>query len=140
MKQYSHFRHIYSVSLVALTILVAGCGNQQGPGSGDNRGAAANEAQDFERGPHNGRLLRDGDFALEVTIFETGVPPEFRLYPYQNNQPIAPDTVDLTIELGRLDDQVDTFEFSSQGGFLRGDGIVIEPHSFDVTVFAQHGA
>lgn len=137
MKQYSQFRHIYCVSLISFTMLVAGCGDQQGAGRGD-RGAAANEAQDFERGPHNGRLLRDGDFALEVTIFETGVPPEFRLYPYQNDQPIAPDTVDLTIELGRLGNHVDKFEFYSQGAFLRGDGIVIEPHSFDVTVFAQH--
>ena len=138
MKQYSQFRHVYCVSLLVLTMLLAGCGNQQGPGGGDDHGAAANEAQDFERGPHNGRLLRDGDFALEVTIFETGVPPEFRLYPYQNNLPIAPDTVDLIIELGRLGDQVDKFEFYSQGEFLRGDGIVIEPHSFDVTVFAEH--
>ena len=138
MKQYSQFGHIYHASLVGLTLLVAGCGNQQGPGSGDNRGAAANEAQDFERGPHNGRLLRDGDFALEVTIFETGVPPEFRLYPYQNDHPIAPDTVELTVELGRLGDQVDRFEFYSQREFLRGDGVVIEPHSFDVTVIAHH--
>ena len=138
MKQCSHFRHIYCVSLCVFTMLVAGCGNQQGSGQGDDHGAAANEAQVFERGPHNGRLLRDGNFALEVTIFESGVPPEFRFYPYQNDQPIAPDAVDLTIELRRLDDQVDKFEFYSQGEFLRGDGIVIEPHSFDVTVFAQH--
>ena len=138
MKQYSQIRYIYCASLIVLTILVAGCGDQQRPGSGDKRGAAANEGQDFERGPHNGRLLRDGDFALEVTIFETGVPPEFRLYPYQNDQPIAPDTVDLTVELGRLGDQVDRFDFFSQGEFLRGDGVVIEPHSFDVTVIAQH--
>ncbi len=137
MKQYSQFRYIYYVSLIVFTILVAGCSDQQGPGSGDKRGAAANEGQDFERGPHNGRLLRDGDFALEVTIFETGVPPEFRLYPYQNGQPIAPDAVDLTVELGRLGDQVDRFDFFSQGEFLRGDGVVIEPHSFEVTVIAQ---
>jgi cobalt-zinc-cadmium efflux system membrane fusion protein len=31
---------------------------------------------DYERGPNNGRILVDGDFALELTIFETGVPPE----------------------------------------------------------------
>ena len=138
MKQCSQFPHAYCLSLVVIMMLVAGCGNQQGPGRGGSHAATADEAQDFERGPHNGRLLRDGDFALEVTIFETGVPPEFRLYPYQNDQPIAPDTVDLTIELGRLGDQVDKFEFYSQGEFLRGDGVVIEPHSFDVTVFARH--
>ena len=41
------------------------------PAAGESQGAAG----EFERGPHRGRLLRDGDFALEVTIFETGVPP-----------------------------------------------------------------
>lgn len=137
MKQYSHNRHIFRATLFVLAILVAGCGGQQGSDSGGGPGAAANAAQDFERGPHNGRLLRDGDFALEVTIFETGVPPEFRLYPYRNDQPIAPGTLDITVELGRLGNHVDTFEFYSQGEFLRGNGVVIEPHSFDVTVTAR---
>ena len=27
---------------------------------------------DYERGPRNGRMLRDGDFALELAIFEDG--------------------------------------------------------------------
>ena len=138
MKQYSQDRHIYRVTLYVITMLVAGCGGQQGLDSGDKHGVAANEAQDFERGPHNGRLLRDGDFALEVTIFETGVPPEFRFYAYKYDRPIAPDTVDITVELGRLGDQVDRFEFYPQGEYLRGDGVVIEPHSFDVTVTAQY--
>ena len=138
MKQYSQLRHICCVSLCVLTMLVAGCGNQQGPGNGDGHAAAANESKDFERGPHNGRLLRDGDFALEVTIFETGVPPEFRLYPYQDDQPVAPNTVHLSVELGRLGDRLDKFEFYPQGEFLRGDGAVLEPHSFEVTVIAQH--
>lgn len=137
MKQNCQIRHIYSVMLYLLAMLVAGCGTQQGTDSGDNHGAGASEAQDFERGLHNGRLLRDGEFALEVTIFEAGVPPEFRIYPYRNDQPIDPHTVDLTVELGRLGDQKDRFEFYSQGEFLRGDGVVTEPHSFDVTVTAQ---
>ena len=137
MKQCSEFRHFYCVPFVALTMLLSGCGNQQGPGSLDVHGAAAIEAQDYERGPHNGRLLRNGSFSLEVTIFEAGVPPEFRVYAYQNDQPIAPDTVVLVIELGRLGDPTDRFEFYPQSDFLRGDGVVTEPHSFDVTVTAH---
>ena len=38
---------------------------------------------DYAKGPHNGRLLMDGDFALEMTIFEDGVPPRFQVYPTQ---------------------------------------------------------
>ncbi len=29
------------------------------------------------KGPHRGRLLTEGDFVLELSIFETGVPPEY---------------------------------------------------------------
>ena len=38
-------------------------------------GAQAEEDEP-EKGPHRGRMLRQGDFALELSIFETGVPPE----------------------------------------------------------------
>jgi cobalt-zinc-cadmium efflux system membrane fusion protein len=94
---------------------------------------------DFERGPHRGRMLRDGDFALEITIFEDGVPPEFHIYPYRNDQPIDPGEVGLTIELSRLGGQVDRFAFAPEADYLNGDGIVVEPHSFDVAVEASAG-
>ncbi len=78
-----HFRFL--VAPLAALILVAGCDAPQSS-HGDHGHAAAGE-EDFERGPHNGRMLRDGDFALEITIFETGVPPEFRVYPYRDGMP-----------------------------------------------------
>ena len=138
MKRSFRFRLICIVAGCGLTFSLAGCGNQQDSASGDGHGSEATEEQDFERGPHNGRLLREGDFSLEITIFETGVPPEFRVYAFQNDQAIAPSSVDLSIELGRLGNQVDPFNFSAQGDFLRGDAVVLEPHSFDVSVSARH--
>ena len=57
---------------------------------------------DFERGPHGSRLLRDGDFSLEVTVFETGVPPELRIYPFMNDEPINPGDVQLAMAVSRL--------------------------------------
>ncbi|MEW5757491.1 MAG: efflux RND transporter periplasmic adaptor subunit [Pseudomonadota bacterium] len=103
---------------------------------GGHHGEGAGEA--MERGPHGGRLLRDGDFALEITLFEQGVPPEFHLYSYQKGAAIDPADVDVVIKLTRLDGQVDTFNFTPQNDFLRGDGVVTEPHSFDVAVEATH--
>ena len=138
MKQMSQSRPICRASLWLFVFVLCGCGNPQGPSRGDSHGTATQEQEAFERGPHNGRLLRDGAFALEITIFETGVPPEFRIYPYQNDEPIAPDALDLTVELRRLGDKTDRFAFQSKEDFLRGDGIVLEPHSFDVTVTARH--
>ena len=122
--------------LVLALILVA-CG---GPAPTEEKaeGHGASDAAEFERGPHRGRMLRDGDFALEVTIFETGVPPQFRLYAYQDDKPLEPGEVVPTIELKRLDGEVNRFAFKPEGDYLTGSGTVVEPHSFDVTVSAQH--
>ena len=92
--------------------------------------------EETEKGPQGGRLLKDGDFALEITLFEKGVPPEFHLYSYNNGEIINPADVSVLIKLTRLDGQVDTFNFQPQNDYLRGDGIVTEPHSFDVNVEA----
>jgi cobalt-zinc-cadmium efflux system membrane fusion protein len=46
------------------------------------------EHEEMERGPHRGRMLRDGNFALELSIFETGVPPQFRAYLFDHEKPV----------------------------------------------------
>lgn len=120
---------------LAMLLAAAGCDDPQRDASAGEHAPAG--SQEYERGPHNGRLLRDGDFALEITIYESGVPPEFRVYPYRDDRPIDPGSVGLVIELGRLGDRVDRFDFAPQGDYLRGDGVVLEPHSFDVTVSAR---
>jgi cobalt-zinc-cadmium efflux system membrane fusion protein len=124
--------------LLSAGLLLAACSADDHSRNGhDDHGEAA--ANDFERGPHRGRLLRDGDFALEVTIFETGVPPQFHLYAYRDNEPVAAADVTATVELSRLGGKVDRFAFRPEGDHLVGDGTVVEPHSFDVTVTAGHG-
>ncbi len=108
-----------------------------GHGHDDAGGHGHGEVEeDYARGPHNGRLLEDGEFALEVTIFETGVPPEFRIFPYSNGNAVDPAEVELEIVLGRTGNVSDQFTFYKQGDFLRGEGVVTEPHSFNVTVNA----
>lgn len=94
--------------------------------------------EEYERGPHRGRMLRHGNFALEITIFENGVPPEYRVYAYEDNQLIEPKKVSLRISLHRLDGEVNVFKFTPEKDFLRGDGVVTEPHSFDVKVNGSH--
>ncbi|MDP2284949.1 MAG: secretion protein HlyD, partial [Pseudohongiella sp.] len=60
-----------------------------------------------ERGPNNGRLLRSGDFMLELTIFETGVPPEYRAWATMAGQPVDPSALDMNVKLTRLGGVVD---------------------------------
>lgn len=108
------------------------------PETGGGLAVHMEEEQDFPRGPHNGRLLQNGPFALEITIFESGVPPEFHIYPYYHDKAIDPKNINVTLELGRTGDVVDKFEFESNDDYLRGDDIVAEPHSFDVAVNANY--
>jgi len=119
--------------LAALTLTA--CGDKPRPAAEPGHAAAP----DYERGPHRGRMLRDGDFALEMTIFEDGVPPEFHVYAYRKDKPLDAKTVQLSVELGRLGGRVDRFAFAPQGDFLRGVGVVREPHSFDVKARATEG-
>jgi membrane fusion protein, heavy metal efflux system len=117
---------------------LAACGQRTTePAMGEADGESA-AAADYERGPKGGRLLRSGDFALEVKIFEEGVPPEYHLYAFQAGQPVPPADVEASVTLSRLGGRVDTFRFKPVADFLRGDGVVVEPHSFDVAVVARH--
>lgn len=123
-----------ALALTVLTLAMA-CGQPAGrPGHG-----AEQAAGEFERGPHRGRMLRAGNFALEITIFESGVPPEFHVYPYVGDAPLDPAKVALTIELKRLGGKVDRFAFKPDKDHLKGQGTVVEPHSFDVVVTAGYG-
>lgn len=95
-------------------------------------------AGDYERGPSNGRMLREGNFALELAIFETGVPPEFRAWPTLAGEPLDLRAVDVEVHLTRLGNVIDVHGFNPQGDFLRGDSVVYEPHSFSVAVDARY--
>ena len=127
-------RNVLGSVALAVCLLVAGCGEENKAAEGEQASAA-----EYERGPHRGRMLRDGDFAVEITIFEDGVDPEFHVYAYRDGKPIAPGEVQLGVALSRLGGRVDRFSFVPRGDYLRGNGAVLEPHSFDVGVTAVEG-
>lgn len=123
---------------VAASALMSGsCGEK--PSSAEGGAEAAAASGEYERGPHRGRMLRDGTFAIEMTIFEDGVPPEFHVYAYENDKPLPPNEVQLNVELLRLGNKVDRFAFTPREDYLLGNGVVIEPHSFAVKVTATRG-
>ncbi|MBT79996.1 MAG: secretion protein HlyD [Alteromonadaceae bacterium] len=126
-----------SASLALLLLLTTGAGALIGAPA-IAASAPAAEEEEPEKGPHRGRMLRQDDFAVELSIFETGVPPEFRVWVTDENKPVAPEKVDLNVKLTRLGGVVDDINFYQQGDFLRGDMEIYEPHSFMVTVEAQY--
>lgn len=144
----------FSLAALLMTGIIAGCGassetqadahdhaEEEGHAEDDGHGAGehGDEESEPEEGPHGGRLLEEGEFALEVTIFETGVEPQYRIYPTFEGKPVDPSTVDLSVALSRLGGKKDTFSFQPEAEYLKSDGVVEEPHSFDIAVSASHG-
>ena len=120
-------------ALAALLMIVplAACS-----GGAETPSEEGGKAAEPEKGPNRGRMLRDGAFAVEMTIFEDGVPPVYRVYPSRDGKPVDPKTVNLSVTLKRLDGEINRFAFKPEKDYLQGDGVVVEPHSFDVEVVA----
>lgn len=123
--------------VVIAALLLAACGARtpESPTASEH-GEPAAEAP--VKGPNNGRMLTDGPFAIELAIYETGVPPEYHAWPTHDGKPVPLDAVDLKVELQRLGNKIDRFTFAPNGGYLRGSGVVHEPHSFTVNVSATY--
>ncbi|MES2884994.1 MAG: HlyD family efflux transporter periplasmic adaptor subunit [Pseudomonadota bacterium] len=122
---------------LCLLLSLAACGGSESPAP---KAAGGHEAPAAEpvKGPHRGVMLMDGPFAIELAVFETNVPPEYRAWPTLDGKPLPLNEVTLTVEVTRLGNKVNTFQFKPEGDFLRGDGVLIEPHSFSLKVTAIH--
>jgi cobalt-zinc-cadmium efflux system membrane fusion protein len=88
------------------------------------------------KGPHGGKLFTDGDYAVEVTIFEQNQPPQFRLYTYLNGKPLAAKDSAIQLNLSRLGRAVEIFKFTPENDYLTSKITVVEPHSFKVDIDA----
>ena len=119
---------------LALLGALAACGTETPVGSADPHAEEISE----QKGPKGGKLLSEGNFDLELTIYETGQDPEFRIYAYEDGKPIVLKDLNATVTLKRLGGRKDVFEFTSEGDYLAGDGVVGEPHSFDVEIQANY--
>jgi membrane fusion protein, heavy metal efflux system len=128
------------LALAALLLVLGGCEKSPstGVGSYQQEKRVESAADDFERGPHNGRLLHNGDFAVEITIYETGVDPEFRVYVTAAGKPLEPSALQLAIELHRFAGVIDRLQFAPREDYLASTTSVYEPHSFDVAVLASY--
>jgi nickel/cobalt exporter len=103
------------------------------------RDEAAANAQ--ERTPHGGKVINTGHGLVELEVFESGVPPRFRLYTY--NQSMVPQGFDgseqVSIETIRPDGGKQTFELKPSGSFLESTQDIPEPHEFEAVLSIGHG-
>ncbi len=88
-------------------------------------------------GPHGGRLLHRGEFEVEITMVESGIPPEMRIYAYHKGEKLDPSEIKLELLLNRLGGKTDKISFISEEDYLVSEQSVAEPHSFEVEVHAS---
>lgn len=122
-------------STPSATAGASGEADQQHETRGENASAHPGEEPVF--GPHGGRLVMADGLGVEITIYETGVPPQFRIYLYENGKALPPTAARITVTLLRLGQPAQVYTFKPEGDYLAGDHPVEEPHSFDVAVAAE---
>ncbi len=129
----------FTIWIAAMLLGLSACNgaNSELEGAAQDEHGELAEAEPA-RGPHNGRLLVDGNFVLELAIFEAGVPPEFRVWATDAGAPVSPDDVELHVTLTRLGNVKDEIDFERQDVFLRGDTVIYEPHSFVLSIEARY--
>ncbi len=138
-------RNLISILIVIVVTIVLSVwivttqdGHEHADGGHDGHGGHDDHAEEMPRGPHGGRLLEKDGFSLEMTIFESGLPPEFHIFAYQDGKALDPKEVMLNIKLHRTGDKVDDIKFFPQQDYLKGNLVIYEPHSFEVEVEASY--
>lgn len=91
------------------------------------------EHGDAGHGVHGGPIIAHADGLVEISVFETGVPPRFRLYFLDNHgqasSPLPAEAVTLTTL--RPDKTEQTFGFRKEADFLESTSDIPEPHEFE---------
>jgi uncharacterized protein (TIGR00299 family) protein len=83
-------------------------------------------------GAHGGPLVVIGGGHVELSVFETNVPPRFRLYFHDSNgKPSSPPPAKtVQLETVRPDGATHVFRFKSGKGYLEATEELPEPHEF----------
>jgi cobalt-zinc-cadmium efflux system membrane fusion protein len=129
-------RRLLIAGLAGLAAWTLAACSDGGDASGGEDDHAEHEGE-AERGPHGGRLLEADGLDLEVTLYEAGTAPRFRVYAFDERAPIEPARVQASIALTRLGGRVDEHRLAPQADYLVSDREVREPHSFDIVVKAR---
>ena len=130
-------KSIHFMFLILLALGLSSCQETSAPAADEHGHHDEHEEAAIEKGPHGGRMLHSGNVAVELAIFEAGVPPEFRAWFYRDDKPLPPDAGKLTVTLKRLGVAPEVHAFIVRDDHLVSPAEVYEPHSFDVVVQAQ---
>jgi nickel/cobalt exporter len=103
---------------------------------------AAAEHDHSDEGPHGGKMIDTGHGVIEVSVFETNVPPRFRLFFYgRDRKPMhSPPANEITLATIRPDGARQIFQFIAAGDYLQAVGELPEPHEFEAFLALAHGS
>lgn len=120
---------------------LSGRGHGHGHLLGGHDHAEHDEAGSPASGPPGGPVVETGHGRIELSVFETGVPPRFRLFftdaKGHETPPPSPGSLGLTIL--RPDTTRQTFTFKPGPGYLESNEEIPEPHEFMVLLDLKHG-
>lgn len=97
---------------------------------------------DHDHGPHGGPLVKTSFGKVELSVFETNVPPRFRLYFFDSTgKPLAPVAArNVVVETIRAKKKRRLFQFKRQGAWLEATGELPEPHEFTAVLRLKLGS
>lgn len=101
-------------------------------------------AQDHPHGHHHEdetKRINTGHGVVELSVFEDGVPPRFRLHYLGMNGGVIPPAAGqaVTVETVRPDGTRQFFNFTNRGEFLESTDEIPEPHEFSANLSIGHG-
>jgi nickel/cobalt exporter len=98
-------------------------------------------SHDHGDGEHGGMMVDTGHGFVEISVFETNVPPRFRLYFYGSHKAKVniPLNQTVTLETIRSDKSRQSFSFVQQQDHLEATEHLPEPHEFQAVLELKHG-
>jgi nickel/cobalt transporter (NicO) family protein len=99
----------------------------------DVRAAAAHHHHHHAgAGPRGGQMINTGQGWVEISVYETNVPPRFRVHFYDSAQQLRQPSPasQVTIEIVWPDGRREQFSFADQWEFLEATAELGEPHEF----------
>jgi cobalt-zinc-cadmium efflux system membrane fusion protein len=135
---------LHLISVLALAVLLAGCGKEAADEHANEEGGEHTEAGERgetaepKKGEHGGRLLEQDGYAVELAISEDGTPPKYQAWLYRDGKPLPASAGSVEVRLKRLGNIAENHILKPQvDGSLMATTIVGEPHSFEVEVLSK---
>lgn len=112
--------------------------NTKSDGHNHDKGHADSEHhEDSGKGPHGGKLFKEGDFGLEALLTEAGGEPRLRIWLFSKNKPLANNAASVSATITRLTGEKQTLHFSPDKDSLLSREAVPQPHAFEISIVAR---